>query len=130
VATEIGETREGALMRYIPRTEIEDDPGFIDALMEYVVQESLDRRISRDILGILEGRSGPPSRTVTIHLNYGDRGVLKDAEIRERSGNAVFDEHVLETILAAHKDLSFPSDMREADIVVRRANALLAGKGR
>lgn len=118
-----GRTPRGYLIRYLARAELDSNPEFGAELMRFVIQGTLDQSVRQDILGLLSAtRSEEQVSTVWLRLVYDDQGILTDYEVAERSGNPLFDDHAIDTLLNLHRRVRFPGPLRETVVEISRSS--------
>lgn len=116
-----GAPPRGYLIRYIDQIEIEEDPNFLNELMKYVVQDTVDQTIRPNILNLLTGQKGErDTAKMTVDLFYNEIGALENLEVVERSDNLLFNDHVFDTILQVHRRIRIPGSVRKTRIEVSR----------
>jgi len=119
-----GREPQANLLRYISSFEMQEDPGYIETLMRYVVQDTMEQAIRPDALMLMEPNGQKKERTVKLRLTYGKNGVLENVEFAERSGNTLFDDHVFENLVFLHRALVFPAAMDVTTVEITRENYL------
>ena len=117
-----GGNPRGHLIRYMDRIELEEDPAFLAELMKYVIQDTVDKTVRPNILNILsDGKTEEvEGAEIKIRLEYDDVGALDDIVVEEQSGNVLFNEHVLDTILQIHRRIRVPGQVNRTEVTVKR----------
>jgi hypothetical protein len=118
-----GEVPVGSLIRYVSAHEIASDPVAADTLMRYVVQETIDQAVEKDILRALEPNPKGSKQTVDLRLKYDKAGRLTDLEVVRNSGNLLYDQHVFDKVAALHRTVQLSIPVAEIDVQVTRAQA-------
>jgi hypothetical protein len=121
-----GEIPFGYLIRYMSAQEISGDPLSVDKLMRYVIADSLDQTIGKDILKVLEPNPKGSTKTVELRMHYDAQGTLANLEILRNSGNTLYDEHVFDQAAALHRTLRLSFPMEPIDVAVTRSQAAVA----
>lgn len=98
----------GHLLRYVSSAEISRDPALTEMLMRYVLQDTVNQAVEKEILRALEPGSRSTRQTVDLRLGYDSSGRLKTLEFDKHSGNALFDQHVFDQVAALHRTLRQP----------------------
>ena len=98
----------GHLLRYVSSAEISRDPALTEMLMRYVLQDTVNQAVKKEILRALEPGSRSTRQTVDLRLGYDSSGRLKTLEFDKHSGNALFDQHVFDQVAALHRTLRQP----------------------
>lgn len=119
-----GREPQANLLRYISSFEMQEDPAYIETLMHYVVQDTMEQAIRPDALTLLEPNAQKKERTVKLKLTYAQSGSLENVEFAERSGNTLFDDHVFESLVFLHRALVFPTAMDVTTVEITRENYL------
>ena len=116
-----GGAPRGYLIRYMDQQEMDEDPQFLAELMKYVIQDTVDQVIRPNILNILGGSEDERGETkIEMALSYDEYGILNEIEIKERSKNTLFNDHVFDTVLQIHRRIRVPGQVRGTIIEVRR----------
>ena len=118
-----GEPPVGSLIRYLSAHEIASDPVAADTLMRYVIQETIEQAVGKDILKVLEPNPKGSKQTVDLRLKYDGEGRLTDLEIVRNSGNLLFDQHVFDQAAALHRTIRLSIPVAEIDVPVTRTQA-------
>ena len=118
-----GEVPVGSLIRYVSAQEIASDPVAADTLMRYVVQETIDQAVEKDILKALEPNPKGSKQTVDLRLKYDKEGRLTDLEVVRNSGNLLYDQHVFDQAAALHRTVRLSIPIAAIDVQVTRAQA-------
>ena len=113
----------GHLIRYLSAHEIATDPVAADTLMRIVIEDTIDQAIAPDILKVLEPNPQGSTQTVDLRLHYEPEGRLKVLEIVRNSGNALFDQHVIDQVAALHRLLRPSLPLGAVDVRVTRSQA-------
>lgn len=115
-----GKNPQAHLIRYMPSSEISNDLVYADELLQFVLQDTIDQKISRYILGTLEPGNVLKERHVEIELAYDGQGTLASMKVVHPSGNLLYDQHVVEIVVFILRDLNYPHLMQSALIQVTR----------
>ena len=113
----------GHLIRYLSAHEIAGDPIAADKLMRYVIEDSIDQTIEKDILTLLEPNPKGSTKTVELRLYYDAQGTLSNLEILRNSGNTLYDQHVFDQAAALHRTVRLSIPIAAIDVQVTRAQA-------
>jgi hypothetical protein len=125
-----GEIPFGYLIRYISAHEIAGDPIAADKLMRYVIEDSIDQTIAKDILKLLEPTPKGSTKTVELRLHYDTEGTLSNLEMLRNSGNTLYDQHVLDQAAALHRTVRLSFAMEPIDVAVTRTQAAVEERRR
>jgi hypothetical protein len=109
----------GRLLRVLTSAEIAVKPEYAEALLRYALNDTVEMSIPRDTLRALV----PPTESarVRVDVKFDQQGRLEDANLADRSGNAVLDALVFDAVVYAHRDLAFPPVVRSAQITIVQA---------
>jgi len=118
-----GEIPFGYLIRYMSAEEIGGDPIAADKLMRYVIEDSIDQKIAKDILKLLEPTPKGSTKTVELRLHYDREGTLSNLEMLRNSGNTLYDQHVFDQAASLHRTLRLSFPMEPIDVKVTRTQA-------
>lgn len=111
----------GHLLRYVSSAEISKDPALTEMLMRYVLQDTVNQAVEKEILRALEPGSRSTRQTVDLRLGYDRSGRLKSLEFDKHSGNALFDQHVFDQVAALHQTLRQPIPIDSLVVRVSRS---------
>jgi hypothetical protein len=111
----------GHLLRYVSSAEISKDPALTEMLMRYVLQDTVNQAVGKEILHALEPGSRSTRQTVDLRLGYDRSGRLKTLEFDKHSGNALFDQHVFDQVAALHRTLRQPVPIDSLIVRVSRS---------
>jgi hypothetical protein len=123
VQSPAGEVPFGHLIRYMSAHEIAADPAAADTLMRFVIEDTVDQAIGKDILKVLEPNPKGSRQTVDLRLHYDPDGRLKDLEILRNSGNALFDQHVFDQAASLHRLVRPSIALTDVDVRITRTQA-------
>jgi hypothetical protein len=106
------------LLRVVTSAEIALRPETVESLLRWSLQDTVASAIARDAVRALVPAN--ESARVAVSVQYGVDGRLADATLAERSGNAVLDDLVFDTVVYLHRRLTFPPVLKGATIVVQQ----------
>jgi len=116
-----GRLPRGYLVRYMPREEVDSDPQYAGELLGFVIRETIDKAVPPTILRLLSGqRDEKENASLTLGLDYNEDGELTNLKLLARSGNPIFDDHTLDTVLNMHRRLRFPGPIRHTEVTINR----------
>ena len=108
------------LLRFVGSGELQNDPVAADALLRFVVQDTVDGAVPKNVHELLDAAQPGESLSTTLELSYDDGGRLRDIATVGRSGNPLYDDLVLDAAIFVHRAMTVPAALKATRVTISR----------